>query len=710
MVGGRVRGSRSPPMTSCGWSRPRPGRCAGRADDDGRLSPQAFAPDDSALVITATARSCASISRPGRRPRSAKRRPRRRGAAEAGRADPRPQHRGARRRRSRRGRRHLPRRPVEPRRAPARLRPGGEPGRLLVSARRRGRGGAGRPAARAGRADLAARSWRTPGPPTGAWPSIARRTSPPTGAGSAIRGRSGSRATTTWSPAAGTRRSGACMLRVARSLKAGAEREPVLARMRRDMAPVQDRYDEVERHDRARRDRRRARPLAPRGRLRGRRGRRRVHVLRPFLLAVALLAPTGGARRAPRSACSTRSRAPRASSVRDADQQLLGWTDDGTALWVRDGRRVLRVSVADGSATREPRLDDAEAIGPGGQWAGDGEIHARGRPHGRPLRRLAAGRGRAAEDRLVARRGARGRAQRRRTPSETALTVAGLRHGDRRAAGAPRRHRGPLAAGVRAGRERAPRRHAQGRAAARRAGREPARATAADVAVRPDRGVERERHASRSPSTAGSTWSGGPRIGVDDAEIIAYSGDGTLLAYRYLDRADACSYPQSGLDVVAPGRPPHVVLAPGDGELRRFAWAPGGHMLAVDLEPAPAPEPRGKRHPWPKRVATDYAMPTRAGDRALRRMVLRAARSLRHGATREAVLARVRRDYSAVEARSRPPGRPQCARRSRTSSTNGSTPPAGRGSARSASSAAEPTRAASPRRTRACPPRSPRRR
>ena len=68
--------------------------------------------------------------------------------------------------------------------------------------------------------------------------------------------------------------------------------------------------------------------------------------------------------------------------ARAGEQELLGWSDDGTALWVRDGRHVLRESVADGTASREPRLDDAEAIGPGGQWAGDGEIHA---PDGRTV-------------------------------------------------------------------------------------------------------------------------------------------------------------------------------------------------------------------------------------------------------------------------------------------------------------------------------------
>jgi hypothetical protein len=58
--------------------------------------------------------------------------------------------------------------------------------------------------------------------------------------------------------------------------------------------------------------------------------------------------------------------------------------------------------------------------------------------------------------------------------------------------------------------------------------------------------------------------------------------------------------------------------------------------------------PRGKRHPWPRRIARDYAMFSRRGDAAVRRLVVRAARSLRRGAGREAVLSRVRLDYAKV--------------------------------------------------------------
>src|SRR4051794_1968954 len=68
--------------------------------------------------------------------------------------------------------------------------------------------------------------------------------------------------------------------------------------------------------------------------------------------------------------------------VRDDRQDLLGVNDDGAALFVRSGRDVLRVSIADGAATVTPQFADAESIGPGGRWAGDGEIHA---PDGRTI-------------------------------------------------------------------------------------------------------------------------------------------------------------------------------------------------------------------------------------------------------------------------------------------------------------------------------------
>ncbi|WP_028065004.1 hypothetical protein [Solirubrobacter soli] len=335
--------------------------------------------------------------------------------------------------------------------------------------------------------------------------------------------------------------------------------------------------------------------------------------------------------------------------VAAGEEELLGWSDDGAALWIRSGRRVLRVAVADGAASHVPGLDDAEAIGPGGRWATDGEVHE-------------------ADGRVTARYDV--------SPLDAGEPppVAWSRDGARVAVLSAEE---PLAADSRL----IVFDTATGAVLARRRGVEAIspQAFAPDgsallVVTRKDvlrlavpgaKLLERRRLTSFYGQVA--VWSatgavaiaqrgrievdGGPRIGVDNAEQIAWSGDGTFLAYRFSTPRTRCAYPQSGLDAVAPGETPRVVLAPGAGELRGFAWAPAGHALAVDVEPAPAPAPRGQRHSWPRRVAVHYGMPTRAGDRALRRLVLRAARSLRRDAARATVLARVQSDYEAIAGR-----------------------------------------------------------
>jgi len=430
-------------------------------------------------------------------------------------------------------------------------------------------------------------------------------------------------------------------------------------------------------------------------------------VLRPFLLAVARLAPT-----AAQASAEIRVLDPVTGAasvpVRDADQQLLGWTDDGTALWVRDGRRVLRVSVAAGSATREPRLDDAEAIGPGGQWAGDSEIHA---ADGRTIARYDVSPLEAGEPPRIAwsHDGARVTVLSAKGRLDTALRMLVF----------------DTATGALLGRrdgieDLSPQAFAPDGSALLVVTRKDVLRLAVPGASLLERRPLTSLYGQIAVWSASGTIAiaqhhgidvvGGPRIGVDDAEIIAYSGDGTLLAYRYSTERTACSYPQSGLDAVALGQPPHVVLAPGDGELRRFAWAPGGHSLAVDLEPAPAPKHVGSatrgRSGW---RPTMRCPPARGTARCA---LSSCERHTRSGTARRASPcslacdATTRRSWRA----SRQPQIRRCARRSRTSSTNGSTLPAGRGSARSASSGAEPTSAASPRRTPASPPRSPRRR
>jgi hypothetical protein len=143
----------------------------------------------------------------------------------------------------------------------------------------------------------------------------------------------------------------------------------------------------------------------------------------------------------------------------------------------------------------------------------------------------------------------------------------------------------------------------------------------------------------------------GIRVSTDQTRPALWSADGQLLRFVVSQATDACSAPREGVAVAAPGGPPRVLVEPGSRELRAALWSPVAAQLAVSLGPEERPSPRGKRHPWPRRVARDYAMFSARGDAAMRRIVLRAARSLRRGADRETVLSRVRLDYAKAEDR-----------------------------------------------------------
>jgi len=139
----------------------------------------------------------------------------------------------------------------------------------------------------------------------------------------------------------------------------------------------------------------------------------------------------------------------------------------------------------------------------------------------------------------------------------------------------------------------------------------------------------------------------GIRVATDSTRPALWSSDGQLLRFIISRAPDECSPAQDGVGVAAPGGTPRALVAPGTRELRAALWSPVAAQLAVSLGPEQK-SPRGKRHPWPRRIARDYAMFSRRGDAAVRRLVVRAARSLRRGADREAVLSRVRLDYAKV--------------------------------------------------------------
>ena len=142
----------------------------------------------------------------------------------------------------------------------------------------------------------------------------------------------------------------------------------------------------------------------------------------------------------------------------------------------------------------------------------------------------------------------------------------------------------------------------------------------------------------------------GVEADVDTAHAAQWSPDGRLLAFGLEVSQGACSYPHVGVAVAAPGAKPRVLVEPTSRALVAYAWSTDGR-LAVDREADFTSDKRGKRHPWPKRVASDYHMVSRAGDAAIRRAMLRVARSLKGGTEREPVLARMRRDMAPVQDR-----------------------------------------------------------
>lgn len=135
-----------------------------------------------------------------------------------------------------------------------------------------------------------------------------------------------------------------------------------------------------------------------------------------------------------------------------------------------------------------------------------------------------------------------------------------------------------------------------------------------------------------------------PTIRVSTSDPALWSGDGTTLHYL-TPTAELCSFGGNGLRVGAPGLPPRDVFAGEDVTVGTAHWSPVGAKLAADVGSNAVEEERGKRRPWPKRIARDYHMIAPGGDAALRRIVVRAAHSLRNSAGREATLLRVRQDF-----------------------------------------------------------------
>jgi len=346
---------------------------------------------------------------------------------------------------------------------------------------------------------------------------------------------------------------------------------------------------------------------------------------RALLLAFLLLAAAPATAGAELRILDTATGAQRTIVGRGAD--LVRWTDDGAGVLIRRHGHVLRVSVADGSTARLPQLDRAESIGPGGRfvtvrgarvgvWDPAGHLVGLYRLGSDQIPYVAWSR---AGDRVLVRRG-----------EEFAVydTVAGryLLHGT-------------ATDGDVNGQEFAP----DGRSFLINDGPE---LLLVDIATGETTTLFRSGFDFDIPQAA---WSSTGRIAADTGQRflllghpqvplrlprnargpVEWTPDGSALTYELLGNGNGCGYPPSGLGALAPGGAPRVVLAPTYRLLNR-AWSPDSRWVALDL--ADPPVPRGH---WPKRIPRDYAMETRRGNAAMRRVVRRAARALRRGARRE---------------------------------------------------------------------------
>jgi hypothetical protein len=141
---------------------------------------------------------------------------------------------------------------------------------------------------------------------------------------------------------------------------------------------------------------------------------------------------------------------------------------------------------------------------------------------------------------------------------------------------------------------------------------------------------------------------------------MRWSPDGGALAYLYtVPSVQRCAVEQEGMGLLIPGAAPRTLLAPTDADLVGAMWSPDGGRLAVQADDRgcdAAPERRGKRHPWPRRIRHDYEMLSARGNAAVRHLVVRVARALRHGASRDKAMqivctehARILRRFPEIE-------------------------------------------------------------
>jgi hypothetical protein len=342
-------------------------------------------------------------------------------------------------------------------------------------------------------------------------------------------------------------------------------------------------------------------------------------------------------------------------AVRDPYSQLVGWTDDGTALLLRRNEHALRLDLATGAAAPQPLLDDAVSIGPGGRAI----VPSYG--PGGPSVEL-----READGRVVGGQVA--------VPSLSPPSAAWSRDGTRVAVATPRTlivldtiSGAPVLRTTFAYPQLSSQAFAPDGSALLVA--DDTRVLRVDL---PSGNRSVVLHAPQPAIGVAAAWgpggqvavvhddririSGSPEVRVPAFSIdgVSWGGDGNALAYVFAVASRwSCGPSSYGVGLLSPAAAPRNLVAPSGAAVRAAVWSPDGQTLAVDQDRdfAAASEHRGKRRPWPRRIARDYAMFSRRGDAAIRRIVLHASRALRRGAGRAETLGGVSDELERVAKR-----------------------------------------------------------
>jgi hypothetical protein len=342
--------------------------------------------------------------------------------------------------------------------------------------------------------------------------------------------------------------------------------------------------------------------------------------------------------------------------VRDDATTLIGWTDDGAALIARREERTVRVDVATGAATPQPLLDDADSIGPGGRavfvdYASQGMRVTLRAPDGRVVGSQVVSSFSLQGSVAWSADGARVAVLVSRTllvlDTATGVVLTRVKVSD---GGLDPQAFAPDASALLVGSRR--------------------RVLRVDVASGAQSELFRSRYTDDEVSVA---WGAGrvavrtgssriellgsppvqARLPVARVDAMLWNPDGSALAYAFRARVRRCEPARYGVGLLDAVGAPRPLLPPTGSDVGAVAWSPDGQRIAVELgkDYAAELERRGRRHPWPKRIARDYEMFSRRGDAAMRRIVLHVSRALRRGAGRAEAMRIVSTEYERVAKR-----------------------------------------------------------